>query len=180
MWPRTLPHERRVLLLDRPMAMVSASVVHRPNGPRQARTSGLECQEPTPISGPLPIQRKPEKIDAVRPLTSLLSFGRSSKGHEARLVRMEGQPIHLHPLSQPHHHSLRIVLAFESKPEVITIPDKDGLPPEVWRDFGFSPPIEGNVEINVPEDRGEDRFLGPVPMSGSAVESCIAAWIFHI
>ncbi len=98
----------------------------------------------------------PRKSTLPGPLPACLPLGRSSKVHQARLVRMEGQSIHPHSLSQVHHHPLRIVLAFKSKDEVITIPDEDGLPPEVWRHVGFDPEIEGKMEVDVPEERGKD------------------------
>jgi len=40
------------------------------------------------------------------------------------------------------HQPLRIVLAFDTKEEVITIPDEDTLPPAAWLPFGFYPEIE--------------------------------------
>ncbi len=138
--------ERGVLILNRPMPMASTPVVDGRLRPSKARPPCLTRHPPMTLAASRPIEREAQKVKGGRTFTPLLRLRRTPKGQQAGFVRMEGQSIHSHPLSQQHQHPLRIVLAFESKNEVITIPDEEALPPEVWLDFGFYPEIEDIID----------------------------------
>jgi len=75
---------------------------------------------------------------------------------------MQGQPEMPEPPREGVHHALRIVLAFEGDAEVVGIPDQGGLAPKPGLHPPLEPAVEGVVQIDVPEQRGEHRTLcGP-------------------
>ena len=113
--------ERGVLCLNRLMPMASTPVVEGLLGPSQARPPRLAPHPPVPCAGTRPLEREPQKVKGGRTFPALLFLWRTPKGHQPRLVRVQGQSEAPQPLAEHRQHSMRIVLTLKATDEVVTL-----------------------------------------------------------
>jgi hypothetical protein len=122
--------------------------------PRRARrVLHLACQPPTPLPGSPPVQREPQEVEGGRTFALLLPQRRSLEWHQASLVRVESQPLALHPQRQHLPHALGIIPTLETDDEVIGVADEAGFTPQTGLHLLCEPPLEHVVQVDVAQPR---------------------------
>jgi hypothetical protein len=100
-------------------------------------------------------------------------LGLSPERYEARLFRMEGQPVLREPLGKHLHHLLGILSVLEAQRRIIGVPDLKDLAPETRLHVMLDPFIEDKVKIYVGEDRAN---YSPYAKGNFCFERVISGW----
>jgi hypothetical protein len=82
--------------------------------PSEARSPGLAPHPPMTVPSPSPIERKPNKVKGGRTFPALLRLGRTPKGQQSGLLRVQGQSEAPQPFLQHRHHPPCIVLMLKA------------------------------------------------------------------
>src|SRR5262249_60078310 len=105
-------------------------------------------------AGPPPVQREPQKVEGGRTFPpGLPLLLRLEKGQQAGLVRVEGQPIALQPLTQHFPNPLRVLAPFEADDKVIRIADQTSTPTQARLDLPLEPAVEYVMQVEVAQER---------------------------
>ena len=102
------------------------------------------------VSGARPIEREAHKVQGGRTFPPLLRLWRTPEGQHASFVRVQGQAEAPHPFVKYRHHTTRIVLTRKADDEIVTLTDQGRFPLKPWFHFGFKPPVEHVMHIDVP------------------------------
>jgi len=159
--PVQLPGERGVLLRSREMPVAPAPLADPEQGLAEARPLGLHGRDPVPFAGRPPVEGEAEEIEGTwrRRTRSLIRPTRAGKGNDARLVWVQREPEGRHPLPQPRHHALRVLLRREADDEVIGIADESRVPSQPRAHLTLEPEVERVVQIHVAEQGRDDGPL---------------------
>ena len=153
------PMERGVLVLNRLMPMAAAPVVDGRLGPSEACAPRLAPHPPVPVPSSPPIEREPDTVKGGRTFATLLLLGRTPKGQQTCLVRVQGQSKAPQALVKHRHHPPCIVLVFKADHKVVGVPDQSRLTPQSRLHLGLEPSVEHIMEIDVPQQRRKHRPL---------------------
>ena len=152
--PLNATHQRRVLLGHRLVPVAPTPFVDGTYRPSQPRTPRLAAQTPSARPSSPPVQRKTQEVEGRRTFAPLLDPFRVLERDQASLVRMEAQPIPLHPLAQHGHHAFRILPLLETDDKIIGVTDQAGSPFQARLDFPLEPAVEDVVQIDVAQQAG--------------------------
>src|SRR3984957_18758998 len=142
-----------------------------PNGPAKTRPPRLARQTPPTPQAPSPEQREAQEVEAPRTFPVRLLLRGTLEGHQTSLVRLEGQSITPQPLRQHFPHALGVFPALERDDEIIRVPDQTSLAVQARHDFPVKPPVENVVQVDVAQQRRQDRPLGRADVRSRVLRS---------
>jgi hypothetical protein len=129
--------------------MATAPLVEGRLCPSEARSPSLAPHPPVTLTSPSPVERKPDTVKGGRSFPALLRLGRTPKGQQPGLLRVQGQSEAPQPFLKHPPHPPCIVLLLKADDEVVALSDQACLSPKSRSHLDLKPQVEYLVEIQI-------------------------------